>query len=289
MKKIAITLLLLITATHVYSQIDTTRKDFFPLHVGDIWQYRDEVNKLAIQRVVGDTIIAGKRYFLLIHSLRTSSGVTRVDSQMRVIFNGGGGIFRLGERDSTIWPVSYTFWGLPTPQPLVRYNGITTMSVFGTQRDVMQFDFGGTPAAPYDTLWGFGALLAKGIGVIQEQYYEGEYYTLQGAIIESVQYGTIVSVNEISTIIPQQITLYQNYPNPFNPRTKIRYEIPHGNYASLKVYNLLGQEIAILANNFHQAGNHVIGFDASHLNSGMYIYVLQTGETKLVKKMLLLK
>jgi hypothetical protein len=154
----------------------------------------------------------------------------------------------------------------------------------------MHFDFGGTiSGAPYDTLWGFGALLAKGIGIIQEQYYEGDYYILQGAIIDSVQYGTIVSVEEISATVPQQITLYQNYPNPFNPQTKIRYKISHNSYATLKVYNLLGQEITILASKLHQVGNYEIEFNASHLSSGVYIAVLQTNEARLMRRMLLVK
>lgn len=299
MQKIIFILLLLFRFSFTLSQIDTTRKDFFPLHINDLWQYRDENNKLAIQRVVGDTIINGERYFLLIHSLKSSGGgITRIDSLLRIVNDGYGSdspIYRLAEKDSSVWPIVETFWGLPTHQPLARFNGITTAGIFGAQREIMHFDFGGIITdPPNDTLWGFGALLANGIGIIQEQYYEGEYYILQGAIIDSVQYGTIVSVEEFIETVPVQFVLFQNYPNLFNPTTAISYQVSVVSNVSLKVYDVLGREVMILVDGMKEAGYYTVSFDGSKLSSGIYFvrFIAQSNEGKSfiqTRKLLLMK
>ena len=86
-----------------------------------------------------------------------------------------------------------------------------------------------------------------------------------------------------------QFTLSQNYPNPFNPATTIEYSIPQNSFVTLKVYNVLGQEIASLVNQEQKASNYTVNFDASRLASGIYFYKIQAGSFTLTKKMLLLK
>lgn len=83
--------------------------------------------------------------------------------------------------------------------------------------------------------------------------------------------------------------LEQNYPNPFNPVTNIRYSIPSAQFVSLKVFNILGEEVASLVNEEKSAGIHEVKFNAASLNSGVYIYKIQTEEFYSVKKLLLLK
>lgn len=83
--------------------------------------------------------------------------------------------------------------------------------------------------------------------------------------------------------------LVGNYPNPFNPSTTIRYHLAEPSYVRLIVYNLLGQEIAILAAGRHQAGSHQVQFDAEGLPTGMYMYRLETPSRNYVGKMLLAK
>ncbi len=90
--------------------------------------------------------------------------------------------------------------------------------------------------------------------------------------------------------------LSQNYPNPFNPVTKIRYQIPNSGHVTLKVYDLLGREIATLVNQHQNAGIYEISFNALNSNttlgslpSGIYIYKIQAGEFSDTKKMLLVK
>lgn len=91
--------------------------------------------------------------------------------------------------------------------------------------------------------------------------------------------------------LPIQFALEQNYPNPFNPTTKIRFVIPSGarNLVTLKVYDVLGNEVVTLVNENKPAGNYEINFNASRLPSGVYFYKLQAGSFSETKKMILLK
>lgn len=100
--------------------------------------------------------------------------------------------------------------------------------------------------------------------------------------------GTSVS-SEIENEVTTQFQLDQNYPNPFNPSTNINLNLPESGLVTLKVYNLLGQEIAELVNGRMVSGSHSINFDASGLSSGVYIYRLQAGNQVQTKKMMLIK
>jgi hypothetical protein len=89
--------------------------------------------------------------------------------------------------------------------------------------------------------------------------------------------------------IPSSFSLGQNYPNPFNPTTVINYSIPKNANVVLKVYNILGKEIATLVNGQQSAGSHNISFNASNLASGVYFYAIQADGFSSTKKMMLLK
>jgi len=84
--------------------------------------------------------------------------------------------------------------------------------------------------------------------------------------------------------IPTEFALEQNYPNPFNPITQIKYQLPEDIFVSLKIYDVLGREIATLVNETKVAGYYTASFDASKLSSGMYMYKLVAGNYIDVKK-----
>ncbi|RJQ58575.1 MAG: T9SS C-terminal target domain-containing protein [Stygiobacter sp.] len=96
-------------------------------------------------------------------------------------------------------------------------------------------------------------------------------------------------IEELNTGIPTKYSLDQNYPNPFNPVTKIKFSIPAEENVSLKVFNVLGQEVAILVNKQMKAGSYSFDWNASNLSSGVYFYRIEAGSFNLTKKMLLLK
>jgi endo-1,4-beta-xylanase len=89
--------------------------------------------------------------------------------------------------------------------------------------------------------------------------------------------------------LPKTYSLSQNYPNPFNPTTQICYSIPKDEYVSLKVYNLLGEEVAVLTTGFRPAGNYVVTFNGSKFASGIYFYRLKADEFVETKKLILSK
>jgi len=103
--------------------------------------------------------------------------------------------------------------------------------------------------------------------------------------------GTFDYSNEVSVdvIAPAVYSLEQNYPNPFNPSTSIDFSIAEPGLVKLAVYNLLGQEVKSLVNEFKEAGPHTIIFDASNLTSGVYFYKLESAQFSQTRKMLLTK
>ena len=102
--------------------------------------------------------------------------------------------------------------------------------------------------------------------------------------------GTISYSAEVElTVIPDKFELSQNYPNPFNPSTKISWQSPVGSWQTLKVYDMLGNEVATLVDEHREAGRYEVTFDGSNLASGMYLYRLQAGSFIETRKMILIK
>lgn len=126
---------------------------------------------------------------------------------------------------------------------------------------------------------------------------KSQEYSFSNSNIETIRklqlvIGTNEFVNEeIEQVLatPTDYQLFQNYPNPFNPTTNIEFSIPLSGLVSLKVFNLLGQEIAVLINKELSAGSYKVDFDASKLTSGIYFYSIQTSDYQNTIKMLLLK
>jgi len=96
-------------------------------------------------------------------------------------------------------------------------------------------------------------------------------------------------VEQTTTDLPSGYTLSQNYPNPFNPTTTMEFSMPQSGFASLKVYDLLGREIATLLNEERPAGSFRATFDASRLTSGTYYYVLKAGRYTATRTMIYVK
>jgi hypothetical protein len=100
---------------------------------------------------------------------------------------------------------------------------------------------------------------------------------------------TPVSVNDDERLTPSEFSLDQNYPNPFNPSTKITYSVSQESPVTIKVFDLIGQEIAVLVDDVKEPGFYSVTFDALGLSSGVYIYQMRAGNFTSVKKMSILK
>ncbi|HUI30942.1 MAG TPA: T9SS type A sorting domain-containing protein [Candidatus Acidoferrales bacterium] len=102
-------------------------------------------------------------------------------------------------------------------------------------------------------------------------------------------YGLLTAIENQNSNVPSSFILDQNYPNPFNPSTQISYSIPRNVYVSLKVYNVLGQEVSTLFAGEQTVGQHSATFDGSNFASGVYFYRLEAGANSITKKMILVK
>ena len=141
--------------------------------------------------------------------------------------------------------------------------------------------------------------LIKGFGLASTHFNEfgGSDNILKGCVINGVLYGDttfIVDVKEDPNPIPTEFKLEQNYPNPFNPSTKISWQSPVGSWTTLKIYDILGNEVSTLVNEYRDAGNYEIDFSVGRDSSpetasGVYFYQLKVGEYTSTKKMILLR
>ena len=100
---------------------------------------------------------------------------------------------------------------------------------------------------------------------------------------------TYTSVQEIASKIPESFKLFQNYPNPFNSSTTIRFKLARSGKVTLKVYNVLGQEIQTLMDSKIEAGEHRVNWQPQNLGSGVYFYRLQTSGLVETRKLILVR
>lgn len=107
------------------------------------------------------------------------------------------------------------------------------------------------------------------------------YYTLR--------YSAFNGIEPISGEVPTSFSLMQNFPNPFNPSTAIRFDIPKASFVSIVVYDIMGREVEVLANENARAGKYEVKWNASVYSSGIYFYTLRTGDFSQTKKMILTK
>lgn len=99
----------------------------------------------------------------------------------------------------------------------------------------------------------------------------------------------VTGVEVVDNVKPSAYTLEQNYPNPFNPSTNIKFALANAGFTTLKVYDMLGREVATLVNENLSAGTYNVNFEAANLTTGIYVYELRSGNVKISKKMMLVK
>ena len=108
------------------------------------------------------------------------------------------------------------------------------------------------------------------------------------AEIDDLSFSILTDVNDESAGV-NDFSLEQNFPNPFNPSTRINYQIAKDNFVTLKVYDIIGNEVAALVNNQQPAGKYSVDFNSANLPSGVYLYRLQAGNYIQTRKMTLIK
>ncbi|MDR9415812.1 MAG: CHRD domain-containing protein [Gracilimonas sp.] len=172
-------------------------------------------------------------------------------------------------------------WQLSTD---AEFNNIVVNANVGAET-MFQTDFG-----TLDALLGDLGVEVGGTATVYHRVIatDGSDNTASEARTANLERGMVTSSEEPNST-PTQFGLEQNYPNPFNPTTNITFTLNEGSEATLKVYNLLGQEVATIVDNRFSAGQHTVNFDANALSSGIYIYRLEAGNQTMTKRMTLIK
>jgi hypothetical protein len=166
---------------------------------------------------------------------------------------------------------------------LSQINGITLyinngLANFTPTRNCYQLLLNGSPTGIVARDFDLDGLTDIAVSTLSDQFFV--LYNLGG----------VTSVKQQQTdLIPSNFSLSQNFPNPFNPVTTIQYYLPEAGFINLKVYNLLGEEVITLADQYQTAGKHSVQFNANNLASGIYFYRLQAGSFIKTKKMILLR
>lgn len=295
MKKIVLVLgLFVILSINTFSQ-----QDFFPLEVGNYWQFKgthyssfdsswvfyDNIEILK-DTLLGNPPIVYKKiksiilppfYIDSIQYLRYDSTINSVvefhiwDDTSNTLFNYNAQLFEC-------WSAWYKE---------ICYVSFDTTSLFNNTEFSKTYHGGTIPTFTYKLLKNFGPIL-----IIDDQSYVITSYTVYELVyakINGIEYGQFVSVDDKNLDIPSEFSLSQNYPNPFNPNTKISYLLPNAGNVTLKVFDVLGKEVATLVNEEKQVGSYEVQFDGNRLTSGIYFYQIKTGDFTETKKMILLK
>lgn len=282
------------TSGTLVAQVDSTKLEFYPLQIGNTWQYN---NGPSVIKIVGDTSIAGEHYFQIANpDYPQNASFVRVDSLYRVMTRGRGDTsesnraYRLNESVGSIYEIPVDVAGvvcLNANKYMMKYVAYVEDAI-GPGMDAMLFDPIAADTVQSDTCdYGFQFVLIRGLGIYREEYEADQYKQLTGAIVGGVQWGTIVSVQDHSGDFVAGVQLEQNYPNPFNSTTTIRFSLPRRSEYELDVYDVLGRHIRTIANGDVEAGSYSIGFDLWDLPSGVYFCRLSVGSVLATRKMIL--
>jgi hypothetical protein len=301
--KSLITLLMLTTT--LFAKIDTTQ-NFFPLAVGNVWQYMYDDGRIETVNVIKDSIDEmGYRYFTTFTNRGFYQHFTlyKVSHQNDSVIVISGGDFLIGwlvykfpiTHQWQWWRVQFDTGKIPITAHVINIFPISFWGKLTTTAADIRYHANMDTTFP-TTEWMYTEFIADGIGM----YWRGEeveYKFLIGCVINGDTLGIIVKVEDEKENNPDRFELYQNYPNPFNPSTVISYQLSAVSYVTLKVYDILGREVATLVDEVKESGTYHFPFSIIHypLPAGVYFYQLRVRNNSSnhlpiqTKKMLIMK
>ncbi len=278
--------------------------NFYPLNIGNKWVYDEYTyiegntyHDILIREVTTDSILPnGKNYFQLEEYLYSLSNITysfeRIDTANGLVYrfyedpglNDDEYLIEdlLADVGDTVW-TSREFYDPYFPTVVVEQNTFQKWNLENLRIIYKHLGLGS-----------YTHSLTKDLGLDSIGYdfdFGNTDVILKGCIIDGEVYGdtTVVSVEDENPELTTKFSLTQNYPNPFNPTTKISWQSPVGSQQTLKIYDVLGKEVATLVDEFKPAGKYEVEFNASSLPSGIYFYQLRVGSFIQTKKMVLMK
>jgi len=293
-------LLLILTLAMIYTgvaqTVDTT--DYFPLEVGNRYTYYQSLPcpPDTVQRRTGPwggnlvrdtTVIDGRKYFItVVAGLELGSDTVRADSSGNMVIRRRGieqTFYKFHAAVGDTWAYQIEVGGTEYRYIATMKSRADTVRVHaGTFPNCLRIGFD-VPGMIDDE---FDDWLAPNFGLVFRCRWEPlEVYE---ATVNGIHYPIISSVPEDGNPITS-FALHQNYPNPFNPSTTISYELPARSHVTLKVFNVLGQEVATLVSGDAEAGRHQVPWNAAGMANGVYLYRLKANGFVETKKFILLK
>ena len=261
----------------------------YPLHQGDNWfTYSWEYDESFFRYVAGDTTLTnGKTYAVVVDPVfpyiprfqRQSAdtifayGLLGQNSEM-ILFNFAASV---GDTISTI------LHGNDTAYITMTLN--SSDSVFGRSRKQWGFKLDPVPRAIDDEI---GYFVVDSLGVLGSGGF-GWSEDILGAIIDSIQYGSLTGIKKTKNEPPDHFSLFQNYPNPFNPTTTITFTLPKASFVKIEIVDLLGRHLSDLVEERLSAGTYSKVWNARDFPSGIYFYRFTTQGFSQTRKLLLLK
>ncbi|MCK9424432.1 MAG: T9SS type A sorting domain-containing protein [Ignavibacteriaceae bacterium] len=285
---------------------------YYPLAVGNKWNfnifrreyltigYKDD-NGIMTREIIGDTLLPnGKRYFIIKQKESLFSPTWNSNNFLERIDSTTGKVFRYDSVYNT--PQDFLIDDLTAELgdtlELYRYHEGNNPDVIYEGNDIKYFDNQILNRKIYrfpNSLSYSSYSMTKGIGLDSLAAGFDLGYTnwwLKGCVISGKVMGDtslVVGLKNENNDAPTEFSLAQNYPNPFNPETIISYQLAVTSKVSLKVYDILGNEVAILVNEEKPAGKYLVKFKGSNLASGVYFYKLTAGDFSQSKKFVLIK
>lgn len=291
--------LIIILLTHnIFAQ--NNMLDYYPMHIGDERQYfkyaydffAEEtvaVKGIAYEKIIGDTILNnGELYFIFERDDRPADLLEfrRLDSTNMKVYQYSEGS-NCGNNEIDVFNLNY-------------FNDTTWFDCYGEEHYIQNdsllvndFNFISPQMKDIIPSWGiYINTLTKGMGLTMLEdgdrgTHDFEY--LVYAKINNVIYNVPTNIKTNHKIFLSSFKLNQNYPNPFNPATTISYSIPNRDFVTLKIFDCLGKEVALLENGFKNSGEYSIRFDATNIASGIYFCKLTTSRFSKTNKMVLLR
>ena len=279
----------------IYAQ-EPDPNSFFPYSVGNIWEYDTPYWGITKSEIIGDSLGNDGRIYLFYGSIFDPSW--SIDTASSIVYflptRSNKQYYKLTADSGDTWMVAYedSSGGSQGIRALV--GSKYPSNVFGRPTVLMEIEY-------YELNWGDTVInefswkintetLASGFGLILNWYEEPSLLNkvLRGCVIDGDTFGIITTVKE-DIKLPGEFYLSQNYPNPFNPSTNIKYAIGSRQYVSLVVYDVLGNEVAVLVNEEKPAGEYEVTFNGSGLTSGVYVYRIKTNGKIISNKMILIK
>jgi Secretion system C-terminal sorting domain len=290
-------ILILCLTFSMVSVAQTDSSFYFPMGIGDLWQCKEPpppIDPYTTEYRTGkDTMFSNGQTYRILYVNAYGYPDTAISAYRRQIgnkvyqyfssFQGEGLVYDFSKNKGDTVSI-FSRGGGDTS--IVTVLDLGMQNIFGKERRYITF---------YDRTFS-GTLfwidqITDSIGITFSQIEPGYQLYLVGAIIDSTRYGIVTGVNVKQTVIPKNFMLFQNFPNPFNPSTTIKVQLLRGDFFTLSIYNVLGEQIRMLyegkatgdIQNIAWDGKNKSGIQAS---SGVYFYRITSGSLSVTKKMM---